>query len=210
MLPVLQLFRGDVPALGFPDGKDVLQILWCPFDAHGEGNEIDVRLVWRNSTLTSTQLTEVPEIKVVGRGGYVPDACVLQPEQIIEHQTFELLPEALQESLEEWEDWDNEESPHYQYDLSVAPGWKAGGFASWHLTGPQRMVCDCGAPMQLLVTIDSKEWDNGSLSWRPVEDAETPAHGISTPTRVVVGRAGALRIFVCTIDASHPHRINEQ
>ncbi|MFC1400606.1 MULTISPECIES: hypothetical protein [Streptacidiphilus] len=210
MLPVLQVFRKDVPALGFPEGADLLQVLWCPFDAHGEGLAIDLRLVWRDSAMISAPMVEAPELKVVGRAGYVPDVCVLHPEEVVEHQSFELLPNAIQNALEEWEDWESEEAPHYQYDLSVAPGWKVGGFASWHLTGPQEMVCGCGAPMRLLLTVDTKEWDNGSLSWMPFEDAELSTYGLSTPTRVVVGRAGSLRVFVCSKDVKHPHKINEQ
>ncbi|MGI5455448.1 hypothetical protein ACQEWB_20175 [Streptomyces sp. CA-249302] len=210
MLPVLQIFQRDIPGLNFPDGSDLLQILWCPFDAHGAEKEIDVRLVWRNSASIHEPLPVAPQLKVVGRAGYVPEPCLVDPEEILEYQAFELLPEDLQESLEEWEDWEDEDAPHYQYDLSVAPGWKAGGFASWHLTGPREMLCDCGAPMRLLVTVDSKEWDNGSLSWRPVEDAGNSAYGLSKPTQVVVGRAGSLRFFVCTLDASHPHKTSEQ
>ncbi|MEU6968146.1 hypothetical protein AB0A71_10445 [Kitasatospora aureofaciens] len=32
LVPVLQLFAADVPGLEFPDGTDLLQVLWCPFD----------------------------------------------------------------------------------------------------------------------------------------------------------------------------------
>jgi hypothetical protein len=73
----------------------------------------------------------------------------VDPKEILEHQAFELLPEDLQESLEGREDWEDEDAPHYRYNLSVAPGWKAGGFASWHLTGRREKLCDCGAPMRL-------------------------------------------------------------
>lgn len=148
-----------------------MQILWCPFDAHGAEKEIDVRLVWRNSASIHEPLSMAPQLKVVGRAGYVPEPCLVDPKEILEHQAFELLPEDLQESLEGREDWEDEDAPHYRYNLSVAPGWKAGGFASWHLTGRREMLCDCGAPMRLLITVDSKEWDNGSLSWRPIEDS---------------------------------------
>nr|CAJ89509.1 hypothetical protein SAML0523 [Streptomyces ambofaciens ATCC 23877] len=32
MLPVAQLYVRDVPDLSPPEGKDLLQVLWCPFD----------------------------------------------------------------------------------------------------------------------------------------------------------------------------------
>ncbi|MFJ7419114.1 hypothetical protein ACIQXD_10880 [Streptomyces uncialis] len=30
VVPVVQLFARDVPELRFPEGKDVLQVVWCP------------------------------------------------------------------------------------------------------------------------------------------------------------------------------------
>ncbi|MFE6055314.1 hypothetical protein ACFQ6N_31575 [Kitasatospora sp. NPDC056446] len=213
LLPVLQLFRSDVPDLEFPEGKDLLQVLWCPFDAHGENRAIDVRLVWRDSAKVVDPLPEPPRLTVVGNKGYLPEPCLLQPERVTEHQDVELLPVSLQEAIGAWEEEQeeaDENAPGYQFDLSVAPGWKAGGFASWHLTGPAPMVCECGAPMRLLVTAASREWDNGNLSWRPVEEADDTTRGLNIPTRVVLGRDGSLRVFVCTVDAEHPYQVNEQ
>ncbi|MEU8828120.1 hypothetical protein [Streptomyces sp. NPDC048636] len=90
----------------------------------------------------------------------------------------------------------------------VLPGWRAGGFASRHVTDPARMDCaSCAAPMELLLTIDSSEWDGGSGSWIPVEERDAPSHLVSaTPTEVTVGRWGELNIFACPADPGHPHR----
>ncbi|MFE6162519.1 hypothetical protein ACFQ7F_26795 [Streptomyces sp. NPDC056486] len=64
----------------------------------------------------------------------------------------------------------------------------------------------CTTPMELLLTIDSSEWDGGSGSWKPMEERALPAHPSARPTEVVVGRAGELNVFACPADRGHPHR----
>lgn len=221
LLPLAQLFTRDVPGLGAPEGHDLLQVLWCPFDAHASHGP-DLHLVWRSAAEVGTLLTDPPRPPVVGSGGYVPEPCVLDPERVLEHQYQELLGEELCERIEEWEDEaeeaagddpadDEAECVTYHHDLSLAPGWKVGGFATWSVTGPTAMVCACGAAMRLLLTVDSREWDRGSLSWVPVEDRERiDAYEANVPTRVVVGRGGSLNVFVCTADPAHAHRVSLQ
>ncbi|MEU1365592.1 hypothetical protein ABZ454_05590 [Streptomyces sp. NPDC005803] len=92
--------------------------------------------------------------------------------------------------------------------LSVAPGWKAGGFASWHGTGRADVLCSCGARTDLLVTVASKEWDGGSRSWIPAEDrAASQDMDASTPTQVTVGRWGSMNVFLCRADFTHPPQL---
>ena len=165
-----------------------------------------MHLFRRRSSDVAEVLTEQPEPVVVGRAEYVPNPCVLHPEQVTEHQWGDLLPYAIRERLDEWEDWEDEDAVSYQFDLSVPPGWKVGGFAPWPVTGPQDVVCGCGQRMEPLLTIDSREWDRGTRSWVPVEDRDVADTAANTPTGVVVGRNGRLMIFVCLEDWSHPHR----
>ncbi|WP_436850218.1 hypothetical protein [Streptomyces monashensis] len=96
-----------------------------------------------------------------------------------------LLPEDLCARIDTWEEALEEKAEQsadgepvgYQYDLSIPPGWRTGGFASWHATDPYPMDCQtCRTPMHLLLTTDSSEWDGGSGSWRPLEDRYLPAH----------------------------------
>ncbi|WP_326700535.1 hypothetical protein OG909_26520 [Streptomyces sp. NBC_01754] len=170
MLAVAQLYARDVPDLVGPEGHDLLQVFWCPFEVHG-GHTADVVLKWRRSADVGAVLTPQPEPLVAGRAECVPTRCVVHPEQVVEHEYLGLLDEELQEEIAEWEegllDEDEEEedgqgsSPpgsyatyeeyeaataaaraeepeetDYMSDLSIAPGWKVGGFASWHLTDP--------------------------------------------------------------------------
>ncbi|MFD3774637.1 hypothetical protein [Streptomyces sp. NPDC058612] len=253
LLAVAQLFARDVPDLTGPEGCDLLQVLWCPFEAHGPDRSVDVVLKWRRAGDVGGVLAVMPEPVVVGRAECVPNACVLHPEQVVEHEYEGLLDEDLQESVEAWEGGDDEgedgdgngdgdgdsawgtrapsgfgtyaeyaaamAAAHadedaevtYRGDLSIAPGWKVGGFASWHLTDPADIDCGtCGTPMPPLLTVAAGEWDGGCESWIPLEDrAAVPDSRISDPTGVHLGR-GLMRVHTCPASPAHPHRLSFQ
>ncbi|MFH8618648.1 hypothetical protein ACH4E8_26790 [Streptomyces sp. NPDC017979] len=240
LVALAQLFTRDVPALVGPDGCDLLQVLWCPAEAHGpRGNAFDVVLQWRRSADVRDVLHDRPEPVVIGRAHGLPNECVLHPEQVAEHEHIQHLDDELQEAVEEWEEsleeaaddaTDGTAAPAsyatyeeyeaamraaeqsadavvtYTGDLSIAPGWKVGGFASWHLTGPTPVVCSsCGTPMRLLLTATDREWDAGSQSWVPVEDRElVRVKGANAPTGVSPAR-GTMSVFTCTTDPRHLH-----
>ncbi|MFF5375914.1 hypothetical protein [[Kitasatospora] papulosa] len=251
MLAVAQLYARDIPDLTGPEGHDLLQVLWCPFEAHGAGSTIDVVLTWRRSADVGAVLDPQPEPRVAGRDECVPTMCVVHPEQVVEYEYLGLLEEGLQEEICSWrggllddeepdEGWDEEggeeedapppasyatyedyeaamaaaledepESFTYMGDLSIAPGWKVGGFASWHLTDPARVDCEvCGTPMPPLLTVDMWEGGGASRSWRPLEDRDggPRAHD---PVGVHLGR-GLMRVHTCPADPSHPHRLSFQ
>ncbi|MFF4810052.1 hypothetical protein ACFY03_17740 [Micromonospora chersina] len=206
LVPVAQLYRRDVPDFAGPDGADLLQVLWCPLDHPEEGYNPRVRLYWRRSADVSRPLAAAPEPSVVN-DSYLPTPCLVYPEQIREYQYGGLLPEELDARITAWEEEteeesDDEEGIDYQFDLSLAPGWKVGGFANWSLTDPHPVDCtECGTPMTLLFTADSSEWHGSGGSWRPVED---PAEVPRNPTDVSIGRSYALYIFRCPVSFDHP------
>jgi hypothetical protein len=220
LIGLAQLYRRDIPDLPKgPDDCDLLQVFWCPFDAHGptgHGMLLDLRR--RRSWEVTEVQTSPPQPQVVGSAGYVPEPCVLHPEQVVTYPFAGLLPEELCARIDAWEDALEEAAEQsggdcataavgYQYDLSIPPGWRVGGFASWHVTDPYPMNCrTCATPMHLLLTIDSTEWDGGSGSWKPLQEQDLPAHRSARPTEVTVGRWGELNIFACPGDPSHPHR----
>ncbi|MEV1019022.1 hypothetical protein [Streptomyces sp. NPDC050264] len=244
LLAAAQLFARDIPDLpAGPDGADLLQFLWCPFEAHGPGRTIDVVLKWRRAAEVRHVLTDQPEPVVVGRGECVPSPCVLDPEQVVEHEYGDLLSDELRDAVDAWEDeqmaleeaaleaseepWGSYDSHaefeaamaarpapprslSYQHDLSIAPGLKAGGYATWHLTDPARVDCaSCGTPMRPLLTVDDGEW-GGVKTWVPLEDQHlTGVLGASTPMGVYLGR-GLMRVFTCPADLTHPHRLSFQ
>ncbi|MER6137820.1 hypothetical protein [Streptomyces sp. NPDC001815] len=207
LMPVAQLYARDVPGLGLPGDADLLQVLWCPFNTHGEDRNVDVHLFRRRAADVTEVLAEQPELEVVGRDDYVPDPCLLHPEKVVEHQYGGLLPVTIRARLDEWQDWKDGNAVSYQFDLSIPPGWKIGGFASWHVTGPQAVICECGREMDLLLTMDSREWDRGTRSWVPSEDQDVVDAEANTPTRIVVGRGGSLLVFVCPSDWDHLRRV---
>ncbi|MFB4424387.1 hypothetical protein C5F59_025305 [Streptomyces sp. QL37] len=242
MLAVAQLYARDVPDLVGPEGHDLLQVFWCPFEVHGVDRTIDVVLKWRRSADVGSVLTPQPEPPVAGRAECVPTTCVVHPEQVVEHEYLGLLDEELQGEIDAWEegllgedDEDEFSSPgsyatyeeyaeamavaqaaepeeiNYMSDLSIAPGWKVGGFASWHLTDPAPVDCGvCGAAMPPLLTVDMWECDGASRSWLPIEDRD-PGHDphATNPTDVYLGR-GLMRVHTCPVDPAHPHRLSFQ
>ncbi|MEU0939911.1 hypothetical protein [Embleya sp. NPDC005971] len=220
MIGLAQLYRRDVPDLPTgPGGCDLLQVFWCPFKAHGPDRyDLALHLRWRRSSEVGEVLTLQPQPPVVESEGFVPEPCVLHPEQVVTYPFADpdFLPEDLCARIEAWDaaqeeaEQSTDESAAgptgYQYDLSIPPGWRVGGFASWHATDPYPMDCrTCGTPMRLLLTIDSLEWDGGSRSWKPLED-RLPAHRCAMPTEVTAGRFGELNVFACPTTPDHPHR----
>ncbi|MGA5195721.1 hypothetical protein [Streptomyces exfoliatus] len=251
LLAVAQLYTRDIPDLVGPEGHDLLQVFWCPFEVHGPDRTIEVVLRWWRSREVGDVLTHQPEPPVAGRAECVPTPCVLHPEQVVEHECLGLLSEELQEAIADWEEGllDEEEDDEdasdssepqsydtyeeyeaamararteeeyevdYMGDLSIAPGWKVGGFASWHLTDPARVDCAvCGTPMPPLLTVDKWECDGGSRSWLPLEDRDpTDAPDVIDPividpVGVYLGR-GLMRVHTCPADPEHPHRLSFQ
>ncbi|WP_225805345.1 hypothetical protein [Streptomyces sp. NK15101] len=245
LLAVAQLCTRDVPDLVGPEGHDLLQVFWCPFEAHGPDRTVDVVLKWRRSQEVGDVLADQPEPPVAGREECVPTPCVLHPEQVVEHEYLGLLSEELQDEIADWEgglpDEEDDEDAYdsstpqsydtyeeyeaamararaeeeyevsYMGDLSLVPGWKVGGFASWHLTDPAPVDCAvCGTPMPPLLTVDKWECDGGSRSWLPLEDRDSADDpDVIDPVGVYLGR-GLMRVHTCPVDPAHPHRLSFQ
>ncbi|MFD4945355.1 hypothetical protein ACFWNT_23180 [Streptomyces sp. NPDC058409] len=210
MVPVAQLYASDVPDLPRPDGADLLQLLWCPFD-HDEDYLPRTELRWRTAADVTDPLGAAPQPSVIGNDDYLPEPCVLHPEKVTEFPAPHELREELAERIEAWED---QHDFDYQYDLGVAPGCKVGGHAPWSFSDPFPMVCaECGSVVRPLLTIDGSEWDGGSGSWRPVEDGDyTGLHflGPANATQLNIGRGYSLQLYVCTDSYDHPHVQNMQ
>ncbi|MET9694626.1 hypothetical protein ABZY81_40535 [Streptomyces sp. NPDC006514] len=68
MIGLAQLYRRDVPDLPTgPGDGDLLQVFWCPFDAHGPGRyDLELHLRWRRSWEVGDVLTAPPQPLVVG------------------------------------------------------------------------------------------------------------------------------------------------
>ncbi|MFD4637297.1 hypothetical protein ACFWN2_08290 [Lentzea sp. NPDC058436] len=209
MVPVAQLYARDVPGLPSPGSADLLQVLWCPLDHEDEGYVPSTVLRWRVAADVADPLAEAPLPAAVD-DNYLPQPCVLHPEVVTEYPAPHCLPRDLAARVHEWEE---REGQKYQYELSVADGWKAGGHGPWSFSDPWPMSCpDCGADVEPLLTIASAEWDGGQ-SWQPVEDAEAvhpPYPAAHEPTMVMIGRGYNLQLYTCAAAPEHGHVTNMQ
>ncbi|MFI6284492.1 hypothetical protein ACIBCM_06995 [Streptomyces sp. NPDC051018] len=220
MLPVAQLYVRDVPDLHAPEGADLLQVLWCPFD-----HPVMPRtaLFWRSAATVTEHLTTPPEPPAMQFDHYLPEPCLISPERVTEYPSPMELSKELREQLGNWSLWqaadagvDSSYAPYPQefYDsaLSVAPGWKAGGWPSWGPTDPAPRLCPaCDSEMDALLTIATFESSGTTRSWNPYgHPAEGPATGPGSsdarqPTKVQIGSGYKQQLYICPDAPEHPH-----
>ncbi|MFF3018240.1 hypothetical protein [Streptomyces sp. NPDC057939] len=224
MVPLAQLYLRDVPALRPPGraGADLLQVLWCPFDHPPEHYMPKSMVVWRSAAAVTEILVSPPAPPVVVEE-YVPEPCVVAPEQVTEYPSPADLSKELRERIQDWTSRqaadtavDGAQGPYSEADyashLSVAPGWKVGGWPSWGYTDPAPRPCSvCGTEREPLLTIASSEWEGAGRSWIPLEDQ---AAAFSTdarqrdgrkPTRVQIGDCVEQQLYICPTAPEHPH-----
>lgn len=200
-VPLLQLFRRDVQQLPFPDGTDLLQLLWCPRD-HADDKwpaGPKTTLYWRDSTTITDVIPEIPATPA-HHGRYMLEPCVLHPEPgVIEYPSAgEFLPESWGwERLEELS-----EQLGYRADTALfeAPGTKVGGWPSF-CQGPYWPDCaTCGQRAEHLLTVsDFESPGDGGDRWAPQssDDGAAPNH------KDLDG--GCMQLFYCPRCPGLPH-----
>ncbi|WP_199547161.1 hypothetical protein [Streptomyces sp. N35] len=224
MLPVAQLYVRDVPLLRPPGQADLLQVLWCPYD-HEPDAKPSTALFWRRAAEVGEVLAAPPEpYEADWRGDYVPEPCLLAPEQITEYpSTFDLSPE-LRQQVEDWSRWQaagdavdssyaDDPKEFYDAELADAPGWKVGGWPPWGRTDSIPRFCTvCEARMVPQLAIATFEWDGESGSWIPYEDQAAESAGSAVgrspeqPTAIQVGSADTMQLYVCPQSPTPPQR----
>jgi len=223
MVPVAQLYVRDVPLLRPPGHADVLQVLWCPF---GRGDLPEPVLYWRSAAEITSVLADPPEPAAVRQEGFLPEPCLLHPEQVTEYPNPLELSADLYEQVGRWsarqagqaipdslDALDEAAGPEglYRSALSVAPGWKAGGWSHWGLFDPVPQACPaCDSVVVPLLTIDSTEWDDNTRSWIPYEDQDRTEPSASCldpqdPAMIQIGDLETLQLYACPVDPGHPH-----
>jgi hypothetical protein len=213
MIVVAQLRVTDIADLHCPPGTDMLQVLWCP-SRHTEDlhPRLDVR--WRTFD-PSAKVMPMPPAQPTGPVDetFLVRSCVLNPERVTEYPCARTLPEELGRRIEDWDDAVPFGQPTF-FEVSIARGWKVGGYPSWDSTDAERFVCpECEAEMELVLTVDSTEPQHGV--WRPAEDRQLswpdPAlQEAEYPTGVNVARTGRLRLFVCLCCPDAPWQTSYQ
>ncbi|MEU6961968.1 DUF1963 domain-containing protein [Streptomyces chrestomyceticus] len=210
MVPVLQLYAADLPELAsrppFPDGADVLQVLWCPF-AHESDYMPRPQIYWRDRR-TVTTVKAAPARPPGADDDYLPAPCVLHPERVVEYPDWDL-PDALADALHErFERLEEETGWAYWPHLSIAYGVKMGGYPNWTQEPRWPDCTQCGTRMEHLLTVPSVEFDGASWrTWLPLEDR--PASGtvfdldheerrkVQSAADLMLGDMGGMYFFVC-------------
>ena len=212
MLPVAQLYARDLPLPVSPPGADLLQVLWCPFDHPADPR---TALRWRSTATVTDVLDAPPEPPVIRSQDYLPEPCLLAPEQVMEYPRLLELDKELQQQLADPSRWgvscSTDPEEFYQNELSTAPGWKTGGWTGWGLSDPVPQLCpECGTEQVPLLTIAPFEWDHGSKSWAPEEERTNPTPLLrgtepANFTLIMIARGYDLQLHACPADPSHPH-----
>ena len=218
LVTVLQLTADDVPELGFPQGADLFQLLWCPND-HQTLHPIYApasQAFWRKRSEVSQSLGRPPS-PILAEEHYCPTPCVVHLERVTEYpsafamsdslpelwskiKTSEVLADAIK-SIAEF-DFDDPETL-YQYWLSVADGTKVKGYPNW-IQGPETPQCKCRAEMEYLLTVASAEFDGGTWG-RWLAEEERHVWGASYEVRnavqgaagLMLGDMGNINFFIC-------------
>lgn len=203
---VIQLRVADVPELGFPEGCDLFQLLWCPRDHDHEEYSYygpECRVYWRQSSTISEVLKEQP-VPAIFDPHYMPQVCQFIPERIQDYPDVFALPEELQYRIWNWEETEAAQGHVYGYP-DAAPGMKIGENVDW-IQDPWFPPCpSCRQEMEHLLTVASWEWDGGSFRWwRPLEEPPL-AHGVplqdgqdtNDDAGITLGDAGNIYLFVC-------------
>lgn len=209
---ILQLTKDDVPELGFPDGCDIFQLTFCPFD-HDDVYCPDVSGRWLSRSDDHVQHPGNPSFKRP-EYDYIPNECTIHPERVADYPHIDELPEELRRRIESdrrlvspvkgWLDQPSDEwAPVTSYlnFLSVADGTKVGGNVNW-IQVPQSSQCSkCSGWTEDLLTIASWEWDGGTFHrWKPIEDCP---QGVAVSSDggddhgMMFGDAGAIYVGVC-------------
>jgi hypothetical protein len=89
LVPVVQLLVDDVPELPFPDGTDVLQVLWCPFD-HDPFSAPRPQVRWRRRAGLGACRSSMPSPDAESDPRLVPSPCVVDPERVVEYPIYDL------------------------------------------------------------------------------------------------------------------------
>jgi len=216
---VLQLRRADVPELGFRDGADLFQLLWCPND-HETIEPFyapAARVFWRRRADIRNALTAMPAVGS-NEEFYVPVPCVLDPERVTEYPDAFVITKAVPQLWEKLRasaelgdvlatltEFDfTDVRALYQYWLSVASGTKVGGHPEW-IQDPAPPACRCGQQMEYLLTVASSECDGGTWGrWLPEEERHVWAGDdfeardrVASGAQLLLGDDGNLNYFVC-------------
>ncbi|MGJ5829784.1 DUF1963 domain-containing protein [Streptomyces ossamyceticus] len=187
MVPVAQLFARDVPEFSFPEGMDVLQLVWCPLiHPRDQACAALPKLYWHSEAdvLATGVLRNIPTpLEGEYEEEFMPSPCTVFPTPAVEYPNWDLpqeLGQILQPRIEELEERFGMEYTRFACALQN----KVGGYPAWNQP-PDWPVCERGHRMEHLLSIT------------PEEDLD-----------MVMGDLGGIYIFLCRQcpDLPYAHR----
>ncbi len=205
-----QLTAVDFPEIPFPEGTDLVQVLFCGM---GHTEPEPARVYWRRAADITEILAEppLPDIEDWMYRELVPWPCTLDPERVSEYPWPEQLPDDLRARLRAWQPEPHEWFfPKVYEEVAMAPGCKVGGCMSFSSTDMPRLECGtCHAPLFMLLQIYSHEWDaygQPESRWWPLEERHlVPRTSDFMASCQPIGfsdfRGG---IFICADEPRHP------
>jgi len=176
-VPVLQVLKQDVPGVEFPEGANLLQVLWYPRGYEECMAQPKVELFWREASALSGDSVLGP-VYENHEENFVLHECQVTPEEVIEYPSFFALSSEQRDEIEEWqyeiEDTEGTEEA-YAWCHAVCPGTKISGYPNWGGQDPISVVNAQGQELEYFLTISDDEWDDGTCPrWRPVEQDALP------------------------------------
>ena len=219
---LLQLYRRDVAQLPFPEGTDLLQVLWYPIphETFGEWDP-EAMLFWRDSASVTEMLAEVPLInpdypEYAPFPEYVPIPCLLHPEPgVVEY------PSSSSDLPQGWDwsrlaDFEATSGQDASSTLFIAPGIKVGGWPNFFQEPVWPDCPSCQAQMEHLLTLHTAEWGSeGWERWIPRADDRFRAEcrngerseelrAAQSPSGIDLG-GGCINLFFCPTCPGMPH-----
>jgi hypothetical protein len=221
LVPVVQLWRRDVPDMPWPHGADLFQVLWCPASGHPEFGPV-AQVVWRDSStggppriiggaLSDADLDALIDDEAVDYD-YVFPPCRVSPEAILDYPSGWDLTDQDKPVVRQWQ---LTTDLRYDFHLGAAPGVKVGGWPDW-VQDAEWPTCPAGHGMEPLITLASWEADSESYrTWLPREEVDAVAARrpdgtiwAITPSRTwpgfMIGDAGSMFGFICTTCPDRP------
>ncbi|AUI61303.1 hypothetical protein [Amycolatopsis sp. BJA-103] len=194
MVSAAQFFRDDFPELPFPEGTDVLQILFCPMQhnsPHHQGPA--VRLVWRDSGEVE-DIADPPPAPEEADVDLLPAPCVFEPCSIDELPRLCDFPPETRAALGIPEDAHDDPEGWPELDQYS----KIGGWTPWYTTDRHELGCrECGAELRQTIALATEEDEVGC----GCDVAEAQPAGWS------FARQDVLHIFTCPTDVTHPFKV---
>ncbi|KZB80730.1 hypothetical protein [Amycolatopsis regifaucium] len=198
---VAQFFRRDFPKSPFPDGTDLLQVLFCPdpHDGHGYWGP-GVQVVWRDSAGVAELLASPPELFQTEDYEYLPARpCSFASCEVVDHPHPSELPAELKATLKFLDERGNFVDDDVEDAWpSLTVGSKLGGLNFWWTSGSQDfpLFCpDCGGGLDLLLSFESSESRDDDCP------CDQPDEGPGWELA-----ASSVNLLVCAADATHAIR----